>query len=117
METYKFSDATQLTHEQRSKVVQAMANGMIELFDKAMHPNAREQNIAMHGLVADATLVAIKKLCDERDDAECIELFTSLQTMVESSAQSKESLMLAIGLAFMAGANYGEVEEISNNNK
>lgn len=117
METIEFSDATQLTREQRSKVVQAMANGMIELFYKAMHPNAREQNIAMHGLVADASLVAIKKMSDDREDEECSELYTSLHTMVTASSQSREALLLAIGLAFMAGANYGEVEEISNNNK
>lgn len=117
METIEFSDATQLTREQRSKVVQAMANGMIEIFDKAMNPNVREQNIAMHGLVADASLVAIKKMTDERDDADCSELYTSLQTMAEASERSREALLLAIGLAFMAGANYGKVEEISNNNK
>lgn len=115
METYEFSDATQLTREQRSKVVQAMANGMIELFDKAMRPNVREQNIAMHVLVADASLVAIKKMSDDREDADCSELYTSLHTMFTTSDQSCEALLLAIGLAFMAGAQYGGVENVSNN--
>lgn len=112
METYEFNDAIQLTREQRSKVVQAMANGMIDLFHKSMTPNVCDKNIAMHGLLADATLVAIKKLCDKLDDAECSEVYTSLQTMAEASDRSKESLMLAIGLAFMAGSKYGGVEKL-----
>lgn len=106
METYEFSDATALSHEERSKVVQIMAHEMTVLFDKSMTPNVRDKNIAMYDLVADASLVAIKKMTDDREDEECRELYTSLHIMATASSATREALFLAIGLAFMAGATY-----------